>query len=73
MGNLVIYGEPHYRQNYLDQILLDELASSTPDELKIVMLDSSIDSLSEFGGVPHLLFSRLRRRANTRRIKSTLW
>ena len=56
MRNLIIYGEPHYRQNYLDQILLDELTSSTPDELKVVMLDPSIDSLSEFEGLPYLLF-----------------
>ena len=40
MGNLMIYGEPHYRQNYLDQILLDERCSFgdpdiIPKELRV--------------------------------------
>lgn len=55
MKNLIIYGETNYRQNYLDQILLDEISSKTPDELKIVMLDPSLDSLTEFEELPHLL------------------
>ena len=56
MKNLMIYGETHYRTNYLDQILLNEISSKTPNELKIVILDPSLDSLTEFEGSPHLLF-----------------
>lgn len=56
MNNLIICGEMHYRQNYLDQILLAELNLKTPNELKVVMLDPSLDSLCEFEGLPHLLF-----------------
>ena len=55
MKNLMIYGEPHYRQNYLDQLLLKELSAKSPDELRLVMIDPSVDSLSEFDGLPHLL------------------
>jgi hypothetical protein len=36
-------------------LLLKELSAKSPDELRIVMIDPSVDSLSEFDGLPHLL------------------
>ena len=55
MKNLLIYGETHYRQNYLDQKLMDVLNKQTPNELKLLLIDPSLDSLSEFEGLSHLL------------------